>query len=312
MANKDAVRDILRSKLEAVGVPKESLEQDWIALFQEDFDDLASEKNNTADAIADALLLCIAQWAQQQPVVHAIRDSKAEGALKILFVGNSLTYENCLAEVVAALLEHVGPSADTENASEKPELKIYQVAQAGMTLENHWKYKVALYVMAAAGPWDYVVLQEQSVRSQEGSPKMFHYGQLLGAEIHKSGAKILVFSTWTNKAVRTKQTQKALDQLFASLAVVIDATIVPVGACWGQVLDGEDSLNLYSDEQHPSPEGTYLAACAFYAIITGLSPQGLPAVVFSNDGTPLPALSPSAALHLQKAAWVICNKPSTR
>jgi hypothetical protein len=82
--------------------------------------------------------------------------------------------------------------------------------------------------------------------------------------------------------------------------------IAPVGPAFARVhadiLEaGEDPLDpeslfwgLYNpDASHPSPTGTYLAACVFYATLTGSSPVGL-------DGPG--AMESEIALELQEAA----------
>ena len=49
--------------------------------------------------------------------------------------------------------------------------------------------------------------------------------------------------------------------------------IAPVGMVWKQVRQKYPELNLYApDESHPSPYGSYLAACAFYASLYKESP----------------------------------------
>lgn len=69
------------------------------------------------------------------------------------------------------------------------------------------------------------------------------------------------------------------------------------------------------DGSHPSPAGTYLAACTFYAAIFNANPAGLPSKISGTPvalGTGLPDrgrtsvlvdLSPGDAAALQAAAW---------
>jgi hypothetical protein len=61
--------------------------------------------------------------------------------------------------------------------------------------------------------------------------------------------------------------------------------VAPVGIAWADVASKEPSIDLYyKDGAHPSPAGTYLNACVFYATIFGRSPVGLPSEV---SGTPV-------------------------
>lgn len=55
------------------------------------------------------------------------------------------------------------------------------------------------------------------------------------------------------------------------------ACVSPVGVAWKYCRDNYPSINLYSaDGSHPSAEGSYLAACTFYASLFRESPLGAP------------------------------------
>jgi len=56
------------------------------------------------------------------------------------------------------------------------------------------------------------------------------------------------------------------------------------------------------DHHHLSPAGTYLTACAFYAVIDGSSPEGLPSTVKE--------LKAADASVLQKAAFAAVHGDS--
>ena len=61
------------------------------------------------------------------------------------------------------------------------------------------------------------------------------------------------------------------------MASEIGAVVAPVGKAFQTV---GDRVDLHADEgdakpHHPSPAGTYLAACVFYKVVTGDSPVGL-------------------------------------
>ena len=53
--------------------------------------------------------------------------------------------------------------------------------------------------------------------------------------------------------------------------------------------------SIYSTDYHPSLAGAYLAACVFYASITGKTPVGLP--------DPPPELAEDLVDELQERAW---------
>src|ERR1043166_6791316 len=73
--------------------------------------------------------------------------------VRVLFIGNSYTYVNDLPKMIAALAR----------AGKQPPLVYERETPGGCTLEKHWKDGKAARKIAA-GKWDYVVLQEHSLR----------------------------------------------------------------------------------------------------------------------------------------------------
>jgi hypothetical protein len=57
------------------------------------------------------------------------------------------------------------------------------------------------------------------------------------------------------------------------------------------------------DQIHFNDAGAYLMALAHYAVIYHRSPEGLPHALNRADGTPATALTPKAALTLQRMVW---------
>lgn len=68
-------------------------------------------------------------------------------------------------------------------------------------------------------------------------------------------------------------------------AVVAFTRLPPVRCCRRDeaihhILKQHPEIGLFAnDHHHPSPAGTYLAACAFYTVTYGRSPEGLPSTV---------------------------------
>ncbi len=71
---------------------------------------------------------------------------------------------------------------------------------------------------------------------------------------------------------------------------------MPVGTAWEKVLGKKSHPVLHDkDASHPSPTGSYLAACVFFAVLFQENPEGIEADV--------PGLDTKAKALLQKAAW---------
>ncbi|WP_224247823.1 SGNH/GDSL hydrolase family protein [Hyalangium gracile] len=235
-----------------------------------------------------------------------------ERALRVLFIGNSYTYNNNLP----AMLEGLAASAT-------PPLRIQTraIARPGVRLQQHWDRGEALAALRE-GRWDYVVLQEQSTlgllliegRHEVNDPELaFHpYARRFVEEARKVGAQPLFLLTWARRD--TPESQARLTQAYMSVARELGAPIIPAGLAWARVRQEDPSGVLYhQDGSHPSPAGTYLTASALYATLTGQSPVGLATVL---TGHPMPegvlnpartvtlaSLAPEQAERLQRVAW---------
>ncbi|MHC4972813.1 MAG: SGNH/GDSL hydrolase family protein [Planctomycetota bacterium] len=209
----------------------------------------------------------------------------------VLFIGNSYTSNHDLPEMVAGLVEA---------ANLPTKLQVESDTADAATLENHWGTR-SVRDSIRSRAWRYVVLQEQSLRPLERPDRMEKYAKLLAAEIRKRGAKPVLFLTWARE--EKPKTQKELNRVYYKVAEAVKGTVVPVGPAWARVRRERPRLKLFAyDGSHPTRAGTYLAACVFYAVLTGRSPVGLPGKVVYRNRT-LVELKPAVANYLQKAAW---------
>ena len=84
--------------------------------------------------------------------------------------------------------------------------------------------------------------------------------------------------------------------------------LVPVGEGWRAAWRRDPSLRLYSsDDFHPSPPGTYLAALMFFQRITGRSPVGLARPSASKDQVLREVSLDDAQLAVVQAAAAAAN-----
>lgn len=252
----------------------------------------------------------------------AVPQSGGKGAaarkLRVLFIGNSYTCFNNLPQMLEGL-------AASAHASRK--LETGMVTVGGATLRRHWEDGRALEVIRRGG-WDYVVLQEQSTlgpsqmvsgRITISDPKAFHETvRLFDAEIRKAGAKTVLFLTWARQ--NQPEDQAKLNEAYLTIAGELKALVAPVGPAWEEALKKNPQLQLHlPDKSHPSPGGTYLAACVFYSLLYHKSAAGLPGtltgdrvevtgkVISSQNGagrkSELVSLSAPEAAMLQQIAW---------
>ncbi|MCX5784397.1 MAG: SGNH/GDSL hydrolase family protein [Elusimicrobia bacterium] len=217
--------------------------------------------------------------------------------IKVLFIGNSLTFVNDLPGLTAGL---------ARSRNFKMEYESY--APGGYTLSQH-AGDPRLLEKINKGGWDFVVLQEQSEMPAYpwAQTEVLPYAQTLSRLIRNANprAQIAFYMTMARKNGEQRDIrnfpeigtyegmQRKLNDSYDQMARENQGLAVPVGPAWENVRSQNPSLNLYADDVHPNLTGTYLAACVFYSALFKDSPEGLPHPPQIDDGT---------AKFLQKAA----------
>jgi hypothetical protein len=186
--------------------------------------------------------------------------------LRVLFVGNSITYWNDTPRLVSRLAK--------EDPDGEPVFAV-SFTRPGWTLEDSAGDE-QLQRLLAGPKWDAVVLQEQttlahatpSVVGAESVPAALRLQQQAAAR----GAKTVIFMNWS-----WRYRGDLVDQLEFVL-------VAPVGPAASEAVRRRPGLDLLDDDgHHPSLAGSYLAACVLYATLTGRDPRrsaftaGLPA-----------------------------------
>ena len=181
----------------------------------------------------------------------------------ILFVGDSYTEDNDLPTLVQQLFAATGAGTVT----------LGRDLVGGSTLEDH--YNGAAPGLISSASWDYVVLQEQSLRAIEDRPAMWLYARLLNGDIKKSGARTVFFMTWPRSY--WQDTQSSIINAYQGIARELGADVAAAGIAWEIIGVTRPDISLYqSDGSDPSAQGSFLTACVFYGLLTGqqLSTQG--------------------------------------
>jgi len=236
--------------------------------------------------------------SQRAPVsVFNLADSPSSASLKVLFIGNSLTYTNQIPLIFQSLVLENNPNQ---------QLKITEVVASGLTLEEHWQDGTAARIISQQGPWNYVVLQEQSSRSWWDPDKTAIYFRLFEEQIKRAGAKTILFETWCDE--QEMQYHEALRLKFQTLVSKTHSPVAPVGDAWILAKRQCPDAQLYQgDGHHPSLTGAYLAACVFYGKLLGKSPEGVANTLslpsfYGLEGNSV-NLSEEMARELQRTAW---------
>ena len=209
--------------------------------------------------------------------------------VKVLFVGNSLTYVNDLPGLTAELAK-----------SRNFDMEHDQYAPGGYSLSQHSGDSQLLEKINKGG-WDFVVLQEQSQLPAYpwAQTEVIPYAQKLSRLIRDANprAQVAFYMTMARKngdhanvrafpeLARYEGMQQKINDTYVQMARENQGLLVPVGLVWKNVRAQKPELNLYGDEVHPNLTGTYLAACVFYSILFKDSPVGLPHPQQIDDDT---------------------------
>jgi len=232
----------------------------------------------------------------------------AAAPVRVLFIGNSYTYYHSMPRMAEELAQAAGQEVETRAFT--------RGGATLMELEMHPELR-ALW----NEKWDYVVLQESSTLGLSAwngdltvnDPAYFLQGaRLLAQRAKASNAKVILFATWARK--KHPEFQAFLDYSYTAAAREISAVIAPVGQAWETIREQQPNLELFdADGTHPSPNGSYLAACVIMRTIFSRPCLGLPGTLRGNplnvrgqrdEGreVELINLKPEVAGHLQRAA----------
>ncbi len=206
--------------------------------------------------------------------------------LKILFIGNSMTFFWAIPESLQAMLE-IG----TSNLRIEPHRSLY----GGKWLEYHYNETDALELIKN-GHFDFVVLQEYS--RQLDAPELFEeYAKKFNVAIRASGAKPLLYAQPGRCSATDEERLKFMQQCI-NVGKQIDAPIIPVcetlRLCYAE---RPDVVWHNADTVHMGMHGGYAVACTFYAALTGGADFPPPAILVQQV-----EIDPDLAAFIQEKA----------
>jgi len=230
----------------------------------------------TAPAIA--LLACSLGTAPDAP----------EGSVKVLFIGNSLTYENDLPRTVAQLAQSAG----------LPQCYCVTIAYPNFALEDHWDFREAVTALEDQ-KWDFVVMQQGPSALAESRTYLITWAVVFDELIEQNGAQPVMYGVWP--ARERKFDFPNVSDAYRAAADSIGGLFAPAGAAWENAWARDSTLPLYGpDNFHPSAMGTYLASLVVFERLYAHTPVGVQAQAVV-DGNAQPWTPPVVRL-LQEAA----------
>ena len=183
--------------------------------------------------------------------------------LRVLFVGNSLTYDNDLPAMTAQL----AASADA------PPMVLGRVLRGGFSLGDHWN-EGAAQGMIVQDKWDIVVLQQGPSALPESQADLLASTRLFADLAREHGARVALLMVWPES--NRPAARDSVRMSYTNAAAAVDGILVPAGEAWRAAWRRDPTLELYSsDGFHPAPMGSYLAALSLFEQLYGRSPVGV-------------------------------------
>lgn len=196
---------------------------------------------------------------------------------KVLFLGNSYTSKNNLPQIISDIALNMGDTLIYDSYT-----------PGGYKLQQHRIDSISINKIQNGG-WDFVILQDQSQ-----VPAFPWYNGVDAAHLsylinqYNPCAHSMFYMTWGRKngdisncsSIPPMCTYLGMDSLlsisYMNMAASNSGEVSPVGAVWNYIRHNYPGIELYqSDESHPSPEGSYAAACCFYVALFKKNPTNI-------------------------------------
>lgn len=221
-----------------------------------------------------------------------------EGSVKVLFIGNSLTYENDLPRTIGQLALSAG----------LPECYCVAIAYPDFALEDHYDFGDAVRALEKES-WDYVVMQQGPSALTSSRANLIAWAGVFGDLIDENGAQAVMYGVWPEYE-RLLEFPNVTES-YRQAADAIGALFAPAGEAWLNAWAQDSTLPLYAaDDFHPSTMGTYLAALTVFERVYDHTPVGVQEAAVVNGR--VQNWSPSIVRLLQEAAAAANAAEDTR
>lgn len=236
----------------------------------------------------------------------AFASSSFAQELNVLFIGNSYTHYNGMPKMFEYLAKSKGKNVYADS-----------IAVSNSTLKLHTE-RASTWKKMKTRKWDVVFIQGFSRELAQDSltiaTETMPYAKMLIDSIQKYSpcADIYFYMTWgyydgfplDERNNTYEKMQENIRKGYTQMSKAFHFPIAPVGMVWQQVRAANPEIPIYMDDhEHPNANGSFIAACTFYASIFRESPVGGKAPV---------TVLPSAVAPIEKiAARVVLNNLET-
>ena len=207
-------------------------------------------------------------------------------AVSILYIGNSQTYYNDLPAMVTEMAHAAGVNVNT-----------YRVVKGGWKLHQHADPACETHTNLLRAKdmriWDYIVLQENAALAVSDEEAFLTAARSLHDLLKDHCKTFAVYQTHayhkgSDKLYATglsyEEMHIRLHDAYVKAAALLSAKRIPSGEGFYAMTKSFNRQEMIQhDGIHPSPAGTYLAACLHCAVLLDLDPLSLKAMESVED-----------------------------
>lgn len=199
-----------------------------------------------------------------------------EGDVRILFVGNSLTYTNDLPGVVGTIADAAGES-----------VAILSLTAGNYAIMDHWRQGLPEYIRELEP--DLVVLQQGPSSLQDSRSNLIIWTDSVARVAAEVGARPALLMVWPELA--RYEVFPDVRESYRLAAEGVDGVFIPAGDAFKALRDTHPEWDPYGiDQFHPSDKGTVISAYVVVRALLGARVTGLPAQMNPVDPA-LPRIS---------------------
>lgn len=210
-----------------------------------------------------------------------------DAELRVLFVGNSLTFVNDVPGLVQAM-------ADADGRS----MAHAAIVAGNFSLEDHWNVGAPDQIREVAA--DVVVMQQGPSSLPANQEHLRYWSGQLTTVIREAGGEPALYMVWPS--AQRSAAFPAVWDAYKTAADSVGGLFIPAGQTWVEAWALDETLALYgADGFHQSYLGALAAAQTIYAVLYALPADSVPAFDDGVDAATVGTLHAALAESLTKA-----------
>lgn len=221
--------------------------------------------------------------------------SFTDADLRVLYIGNSLTYTHDMPGLVEALAH-----ADGRSVSQ------IVIAKANFSLEDHWQSGVAGEIRRLRP--NVIVMQQGPSSLATSRAHLISWANQIAVVGREVGAEPALLMVWPEAAREFSFPDVAAS--YAAAAEAVSGRLIPAGGTWRKAWGLNSSLAFYGpDAFHPSYLGALAGALCTYAVLFDVEPVAIPELSDGVAGEVLEVLREAVAASLAEE-WLSALVPT--